>query len=122
MSQRLVVVAVIDDNCYIRSALENLLSAYRYAAELYVSAEDFLKAARQSEARCLIVDVQLGDSSGIALVRQLAQLGIILPTIFVSASDSPQTERRAIETGCVAFLRKPVDPTSLIEKLSSLKL
>ena len=108
MSQRLAVVAIIDDNLYVRNALENLLSAYNYATEHYASAEGFLEAAQRSEARCLIVDVQLGSSCGIALVRQLAQLGVVLPTIFVSASDCPEVERRAMETGCVAFLHKPV--------------
>jgi FixJ family two-component response regulator len=122
MSQQRVVVAVIDDNSYARNALENLLSAYGYATERYASAEEFLEAAMQSKALCLIVDVQLGNSCGIAMVRQLGQLGVVLPTIFVTASDSPEVERRARETGCVAFLRKPVDVESLMQKLSALKI
>ena len=89
MSQRLGVVAIIDDSSEIRSALKSLLSAYGYTTELYASAAAFLKARSQSEARCLIVDVQLGDSCGIALVRQLAQLGPALPVIFITASDNP---------------------------------
>jgi FixJ family two-component response regulator len=122
MSQRPGVVAVIDDNSDVRIALGNLLSAYGYTTELYASAEAFFKAGPQSEARCLIVDVQLGDRCGIALVRQLAQLGLALPVIFVTASDNPQTERRAMEAGCIAFLRKPFSIKILLEKLSSLKL
>jgi CheY-like chemotaxis protein len=66
--------------------------------------------------------VQLGDCCGIALVRQLAQLSPALPVIFVTASDNPQTERRAVEAGCIAVLRKPFPTKSLLEKLSSLKL
>jgi FixJ family two-component response regulator len=122
MSQQRAVVAIIDDNSYVRNALENLLSAYGYATELYASAKEFLEAATQSKALCLIVDVQLGNSCGIALVRQLGQLGVVLPTIFVTASDSTEMERRARETGCIAFLRKPVDVESLMEKLSALKI
>ena len=122
MSQPPVVVAVIDDSSEIRSALKNLLSAYGYNAEFYSSAAAFLEARSQSEARCLIVDVQLGDSCGIALVRQLAQSSPALPVIFMTASDNPRTERRSVEAGCVAFLRKPFPAKSLLEKLSSLKL
>jgi FixJ family two-component response regulator len=122
MSQRPGVVAVIDDSSEIRSALKSLLSAYGYTTELYASAAAFLKARSKSEARCLIVDVQLGDSCGIALVRQLAQFGPALPIIFMTASDNPETERRAVEAGCVAFLRKPFPAKSLLEKLSSLKV
>jgi FixJ family two-component response regulator len=121
MPQQLAVVAVIDDNSYVRSALENLLSAYGYATEPYASAEEFLEAAPQSEASCLIVDVQLGKNCGIAMVHQLGQLGIVLPIIFVTASDCPEVERRARETGCIAFLRKPVDVERLVEQLSALK-
>ena len=56
------VIAVVDDDAGVRCALENLLSAYGYRAELFASAKCFLNAAATSEATCLVVDIQLGDS------------------------------------------------------------
>lgn len=68
------VVAVIDDHPGVVDALNCLLSAHGYDTELYTSAEAFRKAALESEAVCLIVDVQLGDSCGIELVCQLGEI------------------------------------------------
>ncbi len=61
------VIAVVDDDAGVRSALESLVSAYGYRAELFSSAECFLNAAATSEAKCLVVDIQLGDISGVEL-------------------------------------------------------
>jgi FixJ family two-component response regulator len=114
------IVAVIDDNLGILSAMSRLLAAYGYDTELYASPQEFLDAAMTSEATGLIVDIQLGDKCGIELVRKLANLGIRFPVIFMTANDSEWLKRRALETGCAAFLRKPFAAGNLIEALEKL--
>jgi FixJ family two-component response regulator len=70
------VIAVIDDDPKIRQALQALLSALGYTVELYDSSEAFLKRAAACKAMCLLIDVQLGSSSGIELARQFAKTGL----------------------------------------------
>ena len=118
MSNRRTVVAVIDDDPHFLDAMDHLLSAYGYDTELHPSAEAFLETAPESKAICLIVDVQLGGSSGIELGRQLAKSGFKFPIIFMTGSGDEHIERRAMETGCVAFLRKPFSAVVLIEALN----
>jgi FixJ family two-component response regulator len=108
------IVAVIDDSPEVVDSINSLLSAYGYGTELYASAEAFRKAAPKSEAVCLIIDVQLGDSSGINLTRELIEIGLKLPVIYITAFDDEHAKRRAVETGCVAFLRKPFPAEVLI--------
>jgi FixJ family two-component response regulator len=112
------VIAVIDDNPDFVDAIDSLLSSYEYGTELYTSAEAFHKAAAQSKAVCLIVDVDLGDSCGIELARQLAEQGFDFPIIYVTGSDNQLAKRRAEETGCVAFLHKPFAAAVLLEALT----
>jgi FixJ family two-component response regulator len=79
------IVAIVDDDPGMRRALRTLLSAFGYAVYTFDSAESLLSTAATSEADCLIVDVQLGDSSGIELGRQLAAGGFNFPMIFIEA-------------------------------------
>jgi len=113
-------VAVIDNNLRVLGAMGRLLSALGYYTELYASAKEFLDAAMTTEAICLIVDIQLGESCGIALAQRLANAGFTIPIIFMSADNSESVKRRAMEIGCVAFLIKPFSAAVLIEALAKL--
>jgi FixJ family two-component response regulator len=112
------VVALIDDNLVFSAAMEAVLSDHGYQIELYDSADSFLAAAPGSKASCLIIDIQLGNTCGIALARQLAAKGFTSHVIFVTGSDDAQIEKRALDVGCVAFLRKPFAPSALMAALA----
>jgi CheY-like chemotaxis protein len=111
------VVAVIDDDFGIRTAITRLLSALGYVPELYATADEFLGAAMTTEAICLIVDIELGESCGIEFARRLINAGFTTPIIFMTAANDASFKRRAMDMGCVAFLRKPFAPELLIEAL-----
>lgn len=112
------VVAIVDDDPEIRQALESMLSAFGYRTELYASAEEFVRAAITSEADCLLVDIQLGDLSGIELGRHLSATGFAYPIIFMTGSDEETFRRQALDQGCVAYLQKPFPAKQLVEALS----
>jgi FixJ family two-component response regulator len=120
MSTKRNVVAIIDDNLAILGALSRLLSALGYDTELYASAKEFVDAAMMTEATCFIVDIQLGDSSGIEIAQHLVNAGFTIPIIFMSADDDESVRRRTMEVGCVAFLVKPFSADVLIEALTNL--
>jgi len=94
-----------------------LLSAFGYVPYTFNSAEAFLSVAATSKAKCLVVDVQLGDISGVELARQLADAGFRFPVIFMSALDDELILRQAEQLGCVAYLRKPFGADMLIEAI-----
>jgi FixJ family two-component response regulator len=96
--------------------MSRLLSALGYDTELYVSAKEFLDAALTTQASCLIVDIQLGESCGIEFARHLANTGFTIPIIFMTADDNESVRRRAMQVGC-AFLLKPFTANLLIETL-----
>ena len=77
------IIAVVDDDPEMRAAMASLLSAYGYGAETFDSAETFLTCASTSKATCLVVDIELGDISGVELAHQLAADGFTYPIIFI---------------------------------------
>ncbi len=101
------LIAVIDDNLNVLGAMGRLLWACGYDAELYASAAEFLDAAVRSTADCLVIDIQLGASSGIELAKQLSRAGFMFPVIFMSAYCDDAIKKQATELGCLAFLSKP---------------
>jgi FixJ family two-component response regulator len=120
MSVKRKVVAIIDDNVRLLGALSRLLSGIGYHTELYASAKEFLDVAMTSEALCLIVDIQLGDSCGLKLARHLGKTGFTIPVIFMTGNSDEGLKRQAMEIGCIAFLRKPFTAEALMEILDTL--
>jgi FixJ family two-component response regulator len=109
------VIFVVDDDPEMLKSLGRLLRAHGFEARLFASAEAFRARPDQAEATCLILDIQLGATSGIELRRELARSGSRLPVVFVTANDTEAIERAAKEAGCVAFLTKPFSTKALLD-------
>jgi FixJ family two-component response regulator len=117
MSNSQEIVAVIDDDPEMRAAMRTLVSAYGYGAHTFDSAETFLACASTCRASCLLVDIQLGELSGVELARQLAADGFKFPIIFMTGCDDATIESQAIAAGGIAFLRKPFPAKMLIDAI-----
>jgi FixJ family two-component response regulator len=117
MSDEKTIVAIIDDDPEIRDAMETLLSAFGYGTETFGSAETFLICASTSQATCLLVDIQLGDISGIELARQLAAGGFKFPIIFMTGLNDDVIRRQAADAGGIAFLQKPFPARLLMDAI-----
>ena len=109
------VIAVIDDDLGILASVELVLSSCGYHTELFASAEEFISAAPTLEAACLVVDIQLGEISGVELIRALCPQGCAVPVIFITGFQDELYRREAMELGCAAFLLKPFSAERLIE-------
>jgi FixJ family two-component response regulator len=113
-----VVVAIIDDNESLCRSLGRLLrQAGGFTTVEFHSAEDFLESPDRAHFRCLLVDIQLGGMSGIALHRRLTAEGDTTPVIYITAHDDPATRAEALSTGCVGFFLKTDPGKALIATL-----
>jgi FixJ family two-component response regulator len=112
-------VAVVDDDSRIRESVESLLESVGHNAEVFSSAELFLKSPCFAETACLIADVRMPGIDGIELQRRTKLERPELPVIFISAHRDEATRRRAVEQGAVCFLYKPFDPADLLRAIST---
>ncbi|MDM0082902.1 response regulator [Variovorax sp. J31P179] len=101
-----IYVAVVDDDESLCRSLGRLLRASGMQSIAYDSAEAFLADTKRPRFDCLILDVQLGGMSGIALARRLVAEGTHTPFIFITAHDDLETRAEARATGCAAYFRK----------------
>ena len=114
-------VAIVDDDPSMLNAIGKFLAVHGYATEIYASAGALLDALSRSAATCFLIDIDLGEGCGFDLARDIGNLGVNHPIIFMTANDSKSYETRAREAGCEAFFYKPFSPDSLIEALAKLR-
>jgi FixJ family two-component response regulator len=110
-------IAVVDDSEIMRDAMVHLLCSAGYGVEQYASAAEFLDVADISQADCLVVDIELGDSLGTEMVRELWLRGYSVPVIFMTGSPNDVFRQAAKALGCTAFLPKPFPAEDLLGAL-----
>lgn len=111
-------VFVVDDDAAVRDALSILLStALDSAVETFSCAVDLLAACTPDCRGCIILDVHMPDMDGPALQDELLRRGIRLPIIFLSAHGNIPITVRTIKAGAVDFLTKPVNATTLLDRV-----
>jgi len=117
MQKRRKMVAVVDDDPSMLRAAENLLDAHGFATRSFSSAEEFLGAIAANHIDCLLLDIHLGGLSGIDLRQQLKSSRPALPVIFMTALDDESVCQKALQTGCIACLRKPFPADQLMDAI-----
>src|SRR6202165_6035335 len=111
------LVAIVDDDDLMRSALQGLLKAVGLPARAFASAEEFLKSGQQQETGCLITDIRMPGMSGLDLQAKLNAEHCRIPTIFITAHGDARIRMQALRAGAVEFLAKPFDDEVLIESV-----
>ena len=113
------VIGVVDDDPSVLKALGRLMRSAGFDAVTFTSAEDFLARFQQRALACVVLDIHLGGMSGLDLQAYLADAGIRLPIVFITAHDDAATRERVEHCGQV-YLRKPVDENCLLGAITSL--
>lgn len=113
------LVAIVDDDASVRQSACRLLRTVGYRTETFGSAQAFLDSGRARNTACLILDVRMSGMDGLELQRRLAASGLLIPIVFITARASEEEERRALQAGAIAFLRKPVGKDSFVRVLGA---
>ncbi len=116
MPNRKLVFVVDDDPGMLRS-VARMLRQFGYASLLFPSAEAFANQSDFDRAVCVLLDINLGDGSGIELRQRLKAAGNTVPVIYMTGNDTPAVRTSALQSGCLAYLTKPFSAKSLIEPL-----
>ncbi len=111
------LVHIVDDDESFRNAMSRLLTALGYRVAVYPSAADFLAANPVGDGACLLLDVDMADIDGIALQRELNARGGSLPIVFLTGHGDIPMAVRAIRSGAIDFLTKPVTRDALVEAI-----
>src|SRR6476660_8667514 len=109
------LIAIVDDDQSVQSALQDLIESERLSTVCFGSAEEFLDSGAQNEAVCLIADIRMPGMSGIELQGKLKADRCRIPIIFITAYGDAKRRLQAMRDGAVEFLTKPFDNAVLLE-------
>jgi FixJ family two-component response regulator len=119
MSKEQPVVFVIDDDASVRAGVEDLLRSVGLGAESFASAHEFLDHKRPDTPGCIVLDVRLPGASGLEFQRILAESSIQLPIIFISGHGDIPMSVRAMKSGAMEFLTKPLKEQELLDAVQA---
>ncbi len=111
------LISVVDDDEAVRSGIKSLLRSLDYIVHTFASAEEFLKSPQLHQTSCVISDVRMPGVSGVELQARLHAEGHRIPVIFVTAHPDEHVRERAMRSGAVAFMSKPISEADLIRCL-----
>ena len=111
------MVAIVDDDDLMRSALQGLLKSVGLPAQAFASAEEFLKSGQQHQVGCLVADIRMPGMSGLELQAKLNADQCRIPTIFITAHGDEKMRMQALRAGAVEFMAKPFDDEALLESV-----
>ena len=111
------VVFLIDDDASVRGGVTDLLRSVGLRVEAFTSTQEFQRRARTDAAACIVLDVRLPGPSGLEFQRTLLGSNDELPIIFISGySDIPMSVR-AMKSGAIEFLTKPLHQQALLDAI-----
>jgi FixJ family two-component response regulator len=108
------VISVVDDDDAVREMLVSLTRSLGYDALGFSSAEEFLAYADFGRFCCAITDIQMPGMSGFELHKRLRQRDETFPVIMITALTEPDLEQKAMSSGAIGFLRKPLNVEMLV--------
>lgn len=125
---KLPMVYLVDDEEVVRDALAWLLRSRRLLSEGFGSAEAFeaMLDARPGHGAgwpdapsCLLLDVRMPGTSGLALFERLIERGMAaaLPVIFLTGHGDVPTAVAAVKRGAFDFVEKPFSDNALVDRV-----
>jgi FixJ family two-component response regulator len=115
MKEEQPIVYLIDDDESVREGIADLLRSVGHDVRTFGSVQQFIDSSRPDAPGCIVLDVRLPGMSGLEFQRTLIRSNIHIPVIFISGhADVPMTVR-AIKSGAIDFLTKPVHEQQLLD-------
>jgi FixJ family two-component response regulator len=117
VTDRKIIVAVLDDESKMRTALKRLLGTHGFEIALCESWEDFVATVQDHRPDCLLLDLHMPGYSGFDILGMMAGLRPPVPTVVVTGRDEPGTDARVRALGAVNYLLKPLDESTLVQAI-----
>ena len=117
MIKNVPFVFVIDDDAAIREALDGLIRSIHLNVHTFGATKEFLEFPLPDAPGCIVLDVRLPGPNGLDFQRELTELGVDLPVIFITGHGDVPMSVRAIKSGAIEFLTKPFRDQDLIDAI-----
>ena len=114
-------ILIVEDNPISLTLLKQLLKAHGYEVLGTREGLQALDLARAEQPDLILMDIRLPDISGFEVTRLLKQdqRTKTTPIIAVTALASPEYEKKGLESGCDAYIPKPITLGNFLRTIES---
>ena len=114
-------ILIVEDDHRNMTLLHDLLKAHGYEILKASDGLEAMNVARNERPDLILMDIRLPTISGLDATRLLKQDNQTnaIPIIAVTAFATPEDENMALESGCAAYITKPVNIDELLRKIRS---
>lgn len=102
------LVYVVDDDEAVRAGLRMLLESAGYTVHTCAGAREFFQQFDPAAPACVILDLNMPETSGRQVQELLARRGPAASIIFLTGHGDVPAAVQALKTGAVDFLQKPL--------------
>jgi DNA-binding response OmpR family regulator len=106
-------IFIIDDERTIRLTFRLALETDGYEVQDAASADEAMMGFQSEKYDLVVLDLRIGEDSGLDVLASMRQQGIQTPTLMITAYGSIRNAVRAIQLGAIDFLEKPIEPVAL---------
>jgi len=114
-------ILVVEDNPLSSTLLDQLLKVHGYEILRTAEGWEAIDLARDQQPDLILMDIGLPDICGLEVIRLLKQDNQTktIPIIVVTAFAMPGDEKRGSESGCDAYITKPITIDKLLRTIES---
>jgi two-component system, NarL family, invasion response regulator UvrY len=116
----MIKILTVDDHAIVRNGVK-ILFAERPEKVLFgeaSNAREALGLVRDQEWDVVVMDITLGDRSGIEVMKELKSIRPKLPVLILSMHSEAQYARRAFKAGASGYITKDSLPDDLAEAIN----
>lgn len=111
-------ILIVEDDRKIAELLRGDIEKYGYRAEVVEDFERVMETFRESEAKLVLLDVNLPKYDGFYWCRQI-RAESVCPILFISARDGQMEQVMALENGADDYITKPFHYEIVLAKIRS---
>lgn len=116
-SQTKPSLLIVDDDEVFCEVLSDAFTDRGYSVSVARNIEDGLRRAREQEPEYAVIDLRIGQESGLRLVEALHTLDENTRIVMLTGYSSVATAVEAIKLGAVHYLTKPADADEILTAL-----
>ena len=114
-------ILLVEDNLSIIKGLKYSLESNGYNVEYRTNTNDALDYIKCNSVDLVVLDITLGNESGIDLYKQIKNNNEI-PTLFLTACDEEETIVECLELGAEDYVTKPFSTKELLARINRILL
>lgn len=120
--KRIKRILLIDDDVFIVSLLNLLLTKAGYQIISATDGKDAIGILSEQQVDLVILDLMMPEMDGIVFLNWLRQEAkATMPIVILTALVSADTEQQVMDAGATALLCKPIKVPDLLEKIQQLE-